>query len=76
MADTMGTKEASEKWGYSQAPIRKWCLAGLIPDATHDEPRSPWYIPKGHKMPTTDKNKSKMKRTFQCDLISSCIGNV
>ena len=21
----MGTKEASEKWGYSQSTIQKWC---------------------------------------------------
>lgn len=35
MGDTMGTKEASTKWGYSQSIISKWCRDGLIP-ATQD----------------------------------------
>lgn len=50
MAD-MGTKEASEKWGYTQATISKWCRDGLIPNATHDKPNSPWHIPKDSKCP-------------------------
>ena len=36
MADSMGTKEASERWGVSQSLISKWCREGLIPEATHD----------------------------------------
>lgn len=62
MADTMGTKEASEKWGYPQATIRKWCLAGLIPDATHDAPRSPWHIPKDAKCPRPLRTKGVEKK--------------
>ncbi|MBE7061037.1 MAG: helix-turn-helix domain-containing protein [Clostridiales bacterium] len=50
MAD-MGTKEASEKWGYSQATISKWCREGLIPNATQDKPNSPWHIPKDSQCP-------------------------
>ncbi len=44
MAD-IGTKEASERWGYTQDTIRKWCAAGLIPNATQDKKGSPWHIP-------------------------------
>lgn len=44
MAD-MGTKAASELWGYSQETIRKWCAEGLIPNATQDKKGSPWHIP-------------------------------
>lgn len=51
MADTMGTKEASERWGYSQSTINKWCRMGLISGATHDAHGSPWHIPKDAKCP-------------------------
>ena len=51
MADSMGTKEASELWGYTQATISAWCRAGRIPDATQDGPGSPWHIPKTAKCP-------------------------
>ena len=44
MAD-IGTKEASERWGYTQETIRKWCADGLIPNATQDKKGSPWHIP-------------------------------
>jgi len=44
MAD-IGTKEASERWGYTQDTIRKWCAEGLIPNATQDKKGSPWHIP-------------------------------
>lgn len=46
MADSMGTKEASALWGYTQSTISKWCREGAIPNATHDGPGSPWHIPK------------------------------
>ncbi len=59
MADTMGTKEASEKWGYAQKTISGWCLAGLIPNATHDAPNSPWHIPKDAKCPRPIKTKGE-----------------
>ena len=45
MPDTMGTKEASELWGYSQSTISKWCRSGLFgEDAWQDAPGSPWHI--------------------------------
>lgn len=56
MAD-MGTKEASEKWGYSQATIRKWCCSDKIDGATQDKPGSPWHIPKDAECPKKIKKK-------------------
>lgn len=50
MAD-MGTKEASELWGYTQNTIRQWCKDGLIPNATQDKKGSTWHIPKNAKCP-------------------------
>ena len=44
MAD-IGTKEASERWGYTQDTIRKWCAEGLIPNATQNKKGSLWHIP-------------------------------
>ena len=58
MAD-MGTKEASEKWGYTQATIRKWCNDGLIPNATQDKKGSAWHIPKDARCPQKIKNINK-----------------
>lgn len=52
----MGTREASEKWGYSQSTISKWCREGLIKDATQDAPGSPWHIPKDAVCPKNIKN--------------------
>ena len=57
MADTMGTKEASEKWGYNQDTIRKWCKAGLIDGASQDAEGSPWHIPKDAKCPRSKKEE-------------------
>ena len=51
MSESMGTKEAEEKWGYKQATIRKWCRDGLIPGADQDAKGSPWHIPKDAKCP-------------------------
>lgn len=61
MADTMGTKEASEKWGYSQSTISGWCRGGLIPDASQDAKGSPWHIPKDAKCPKEIKNGKEKK---------------
>ena len=36
MAD-MGTKEAAEQWGVTQAQVQKWCREGKIPDAAQDK---------------------------------------
>ena len=60
MAD-MGTKEASEKWGYTQATIRIWCKNGLIEGATQDSSGSPWHIPKDAKCPRKVKAGNKCK---------------
>lgn len=46
MAESMGTKEASELWGIPQRKIAEWCRRGLIPDAEQDAKGSPWHIPK------------------------------
>ena len=51
MSDSMGTKEASELWGYTQKTIADWCRKKMIPGADHDAPRSPWHIPKDAKCP-------------------------
>ncbi len=57
MSETMGTREASEKWGYSQATIRLWCVKNMIPDADQDAKGSPWHIPKNAKCPKPIKQK-------------------
>lgn len=57
MADSMGTKEAAAKWGYSQSTISKWCREGLIPKATQDAKGSPWHIPKDAVCPKLPRNK-------------------
>ncbi|MBE5764054.1 MAG: helix-turn-helix domain-containing protein [Clostridiales bacterium] len=49
MAD-MGTKEAAEKWGVTQATVAKWCREGKItPQPTQDKIGSPWHISKNAK---------------------------
>ncbi len=53
----IGTKEASERWGYSAETIRKWCQKGLIPNATQDKKGSPWHIPNDAKCPKQIKNR-------------------
>ena len=50
MAD-IRTKEAAERWGYSQSTIQKWCKQGLIKGATQDAPGSPWHIPQNAECP-------------------------
>ena len=41
----MGTKEAGEKWGVSQAVVQKWCREGkILPHPTQDKKGSPWHI--------------------------------
>lgn len=57
MAD-MGTKEASELWGYTPATIQKWCRQGLIRGATQDAPGSPWHIPKTASCPKKIKKEN------------------
>ena len=53
----MGTKEASEKWGYTQSQISKWCRAGLIEDAEQDKSGCPWRIPINAECPKNAKHR-------------------
>ena len=57
MADSMGTKEASEKWGYSQTLISKWCREQKIEGAEQDGKGCPWHIPKDAKCPRPIKSR-------------------
>lgn len=59
MADTMGTREASELWGYPQATISKRCREGLIIDASQDSTGSPWHIPRNAKCPRPIKKNNR-----------------
>ena len=61
MAETMGTKEASEKWGYPQTTIARWCREGRIKGASQDAPGSPWHIPKDAVCPYPIKTKKRGK---------------
>lgn len=55
----IGTKEAAERWGYTQDTIRKWCANGLIPNATQDAKYSPWHIPADAVCPKKIKKNKK-----------------
>lgn len=48
MSEYMGTAEASELWGVSQATVQKWCREGKLESGTkpceQDKPGSPWRI--------------------------------
>ena len=58
----MGTKKASELWGYTQPTIRKWRAEGRIPGATQDKQGSTWHIPADAECPKprkTGKNKKE-----------------
>ena len=57
----MGTKQASEKWGYSQSVITKWCREGLIKDAEQDKKGSPWRIPINAERPNQKNNQRSKK---------------
>lgn len=61
MAD-MGTKEASKKWGVSQATVQKWCRDGKIkPQPTQDKKGSSWHIPQDAIPPIKVKTKGERK---------------
>lgn len=62
MADTMGTQEASEKWGYPQSTISGWCRKGLIKDAGQDKKRKPVAYPKRCGMPQTYQKERERKK--------------
>ena len=59
MADSMGTKEASKLWGYTQQTISKWCRAGIVEGAEQDGKGCPWHIPKDTECPKQLKKESK-----------------
>lgn len=61
MADSFGTKEASEKWGYAQSTISEWCRRKMIDGATQDAKGSPWHIPIDAQCPKPIKKKHKDK---------------
>ena len=47
----MGTKEASEQWGYHASTISRWCRNNMIEGAEQDDTGSPWRIPINAKCP-------------------------
>ncbi len=56
----MGTKEAAEKWGYTQAAISKWCREGKISLVIKPEKKGGrWQIPVNAECPNKEKG-SKM----------------
>lgn len=57
VADTMGTREAAEKWGYPQTTIATWCREGKIVGAEQYRKRGPWQIPKDAKCPKSTKKQ-------------------
>lgn len=56
MAD-MGTREAAEKWGVSQARVRSWCVRMIGKDKriTQDKKGSAYHIPKDYPNPFSKK---------------------
>ena len=55
MSDSMGTREASKKWGVPQKTVQRWCREGRIKGADQDRERSPWHIPKDAVPPCAGK---------------------
>lgn len=51
MCDSMGTREAADKWNVKQSTVSKWCREGKIRGAEQDRVGSPWHIPKDAKKP-------------------------
>lgn len=50
--DYITTKEASARWGYSEATICKWCRDGLLSVVCKAEKISGrWQIPEAAKCP-------------------------
>jgi len=59
MSDSMGTREAAEKWGCSPATVAKWCREKKIPNANQDKTGCPWHIPKDAEPPVGFKKRNK-----------------
>ena len=48
----MDTKEAAQKWGYSEDAIRRWCREGKIYlEAVAIKKNGRWQIPKDAECP-------------------------
>ena len=58
MSDSMGTKEAAEKWGCKPSTVAKWCREDKIPGANQDGKGSPWHIPKDAEPPAGFKKRN------------------
>ncbi len=57
----MGTKEAAEKWGYTQNTISAMCREGVIKGAEQDAKGSPWRIPVDTPNPRAQRTMHKKK---------------
>lgn len=57
MSDSMGTKEAAEKWGCTQETVSRWCREGKISNVNQDKKGSPWHIPKDAEPPANFKKR-------------------
>lgn len=66
MGNMMGTREASDRWGYPRRLVWEWCRAGRIDGATHSGPGSDWKIPAGAKCPMPVKNTPPENDTPDC----------
>lgn len=55
----MGTKEAAQKWGYTQATVARWCREGIIKSAEHDSAGSPWRISVNEKCPKNSQHNKE-----------------
>lgn len=54
----MGTKEAAEKWGYTQATIAKWCREGKICLVVKPEKKGgQWRIPVNAECPENNRKR-------------------
>lgn len=54
----MGTKEAAEKWGYTQDTISKWCREGKIFLVVKPEKKGgQWWIPVNAECPKKNRKK-------------------
>lgn len=52
LVEYISVKEASEKWGYGEATIRKWCRAGLLSVVCKAEKTGGhWKIPAAAQCP-------------------------
>lgn len=56
----MGTKEAAEKWGYTQSTVARWCRQGKIYLVMKPEKRGgKWLIPVNAECPKIERKEWK-----------------